>query len=757
MTEKAEDFLNKLDKSAADAFHMEEEIKSKRVDSLQATTPSDHFHPISTRSYKPVLPSASVPARLHDMNRFGQPTTTSTPKTNLKPPLAAASVSVTTTTTTTARTTGDVISAVNKPISAKTPDSDEFLFDFLNSKDASEGNRKKVTTVNAKQLTRQAGSESSPCDSMKRLSVSSGQGESESVSAWSSGGWSLGDDVGAAQTSAAESVEAESAEENQRGSPTYSHESADPEALADAMKESPPVSISSNGEAEHQDNAEAHLSALELENRLLKNEVASLNQEISSLINHAKKSQTELVKTKEKLTEYTDSASLHDQLVQELQTREADLQEALRAKDSQLAVLRLQLEEADRSASSRQREMASLQTEQERLLQTQSSTSGMQSQALDSLRQKLTDTESLLHREQQTHVLYQKEASERQSRMEQELKSLADALTAAERKISEEKAKAAEANGQLKTVKAVLESTRQEMAEYKEKASRILQSKERLITSLRDGSEASGSVEGVSSLEFESLQQERDMLREELQKSRMTADNMRTELQDLDIQLQQEVGLAQDNIKSLEDRLAEEKHHRSEVEQELLRQKQDLQYTLDDLHRQKVSFQTRLSDREAEIEKLRSQLTAKSLSSTSESELESRVRMLTESLIQKQTTLEALSTENNSLTLQLERLGQQYRDAENSLMHTAIATHRSGAPEDDMRQRLPTLVREGVTDTEVTRRVKHYVNSIDRLSIRLGVFLRRYPMARIFVLGYMMLLHLWVVIVLATYQQEMHG
>lgn len=52
-----------------------------------------------------------------------------------------------------------------------------------------------------------------------------------------------------------------------------------------------------------------------------------------------------------------------------------------------------------------------------------------------------------------------------------------------------------------------------------------------------------------------------------------------------------------------------------------------------------------------------SQLTTKSISSTSESELESRVRALTESLIQKQTILEALSTEKNSLILQLERLG----------------------------------------------------------------------------------------------------
>lgn len=54
------------------------------------------------------------------------------------------------------------------------------------------------------------------------------------------------------------------------------------------------------------------------------------------------------------------------------------------------------------------------------------------------------------------------------------------------------------------------------------------------------------------------------------------------------------------------------------------------------------------------------QLATKSMSSTTETELESRVRELTESLIQKQTMVEALSTEKNSLGLQLERLGVIY-------------------------------------------------------------------------------------------------
>lgn len=44
---------------------------------------------------------------------------------------------------------------------------------------------------------------------------------------------------------------------------------------------------------------------------------------------------------------------------------------------------------------------------------------------------------------------------------------------------------------------------------------------------------------------------------------------------------------------------------------------------------------------------------------------------------------------------------------------------------------------ENPFDGQVTRKVKHVYNSIDTLSIRLGVFLRRYPAARILIIIYM--------------------
>ena len=66
------------------------------------------------------------------------------------------------------------------------------------------------------------------------------------------------------------------------------------------------------------------------------------------------------------MSQYTNSASIHDQLIRELQAREMDLQEALKAKDSQLAVLRVRHEELERAVSNRQKEVESLQTDRER-------------------------------------------------------------------------------------------------------------------------------------------------------------------------------------------------------------------------------------------------------------------------------------------------------------------------------------------------------------------------------------------------------
>jgi len=59
--------------------------------------------------------------------------------------------------------------------------------------------------------------------------------------------------------------------------------------------------------------------------------------------------------------------------------------------------------------------------------------------------------------------------------------------------------------------------------------------------------------------------------------------------------------------------------------------------------------------------------------------------------------------------------------------------------------------------TGVSRRVRSAYSTLDSLNFRLGQALRRRPAARLLIVIYMMMLHLWVFFVLFTYSPETHN
>ncbi|KAF6023709.1 GOLGA5 [Bugula neritina] len=219
------------------------------------------------------------------------------------------------------------------------------------------------------------------------------------------------------------------------------------------------------------------------------------------------------------------------------------------------------------------------------------------------------------------------------------------------------------------------------------------------------------------------MEQEKIMLRQELQQSSALVESLRMEVQDLETQLQADHDESRQTIDNLEDKLSQTQSRYSGLEQELRQKDEEMKYTQEQSVLQKTTLQQQITDRDVEIDKLRNQVMSKKLSTASESELETRLHQLTENLIEKQTTTVFVGEE------------------------------------DGMRHRpnLPSFLKESPTDPEFARKVKRAANTIDRFSIRLGVFLRRYPIARVFVIIYMLLLHLWTMIVLLTYQPEMHG
>ncbi|XP_064570887.1 golgin subfamily A member 5 [Zonotrichia leucophrys gambelii] len=527
----------------------------------------------------------------------------------------------------------------------------------------------------------------------------------------------------------------------------------------DGLKDSSPSAVTSPSPSASDDSKSHELSNLRLENQLLRNEVQSLNQEVASLIQRSKETQEELTKSREKVEKWNVDHSKSDRMVRELQARVDDLTEAVGAKDSQLAVLKVRLQEADQLLSARTEALEALQSEKSRIIQDHSEGSSLQNQALQTLQERLRDADSALKREQESYKQMQNEFAARLSKVEAERQHLAEGITAAERKYLDEKRRADELQQQVKVTKSHLESAKQELTDYKQKATRILQSKEKLINSLKEGSGIEGlDSNTASTVELEELRHERDTQREEIQKLMGQIQQMRAELQDMETQQVSEAESVREQLQDLQEQISAQKMAKQEAEAELERQKQELRYTEEELYRTKNTLQSRIKDREEEIQKLRNQLTNKTLSSSSQTELENRLHQLTETLIQKQTMLESLSTEKNSLVYQLERLEQQLKAVQGTSANgPSINMAGIDGAEGARLRSVPVLFGDADSGgAGMYGRVRKAASTIDHFSIRLGIFLRRYPIARVFVIIYMALLHLWVMIVLLTYTPEMH-
>lgn len=79
------------------------------------------------------------------------------------------------------------------------------------------------------------------------------------------------------------------------------------------------------------------------------------------------------------------------------------MNESLRSKDSQLAVLRVRFDELDGELKSRQSELSGMRVESERLLKDHSNSSDLQSQLVETLKNKVNELETSLSREKEAY------------------------------------------------------------------------------------------------------------------------------------------------------------------------------------------------------------------------------------------------------------------------------------------------------------------------------------------------------------------
>lgn len=151
--------------------------------------------------------------------------------------------------------------------------------------------------------------------------------------------------------------------------------------------------------------------------------------------------------------------------------------------------------------------------------------------------------------------------------------------------------------------------------------------------------------------------------------------------------------------------------------------------------------------------RLRTKLSQQQSSSTvsfAANNTDDRIYSLTQSLVQKQNSLETITAERNATRIQLEKLENQHRETMQLLRHQRIPQIINVNDTDDAKSQVPNFMRENPFDTRVARRMKRAYSTLDAAGVRLGVFLRRYPLVRTMTIVYVAVLHLWVMFVLLS-------
>uniref|UniRef100_A0A914WIR4 Golgin-84 n=1 Tax=Plectus sambesii TaxID=2011161 RepID=A0A914WIR4_9BILA len=415
--------------------------------------------------------------------------------------------------------------------------------------------------------------------------------------------------------------------------------------------------------------------------------------------------------------EYTFTTKMEREM-NELKARDADSRKTLQAKDSQLAVLRVRLQESDQLLQSRSQQVETLKAENTRLLRDSKDSTEVRNQALETLQQRLQEAEGALEKEKLHVKQLEAEYRDRVQKLEDENANLALDVTGAQKMVTEEKLRSKDAVDQLRLAKYNLEANKHEFDEYKQKAQRILQTKEKLIETLKEGAGPGEDQPGLA-VELEEIRAERDMMKDDLQQTQLMVYNLKAEIQDLETQLTAEQRGSLEQQRSLQEQCQSFQASASQYREQLEQLKMEYQYIQDELRRQHSAVQSKLQEKDAEIARLMSQSTARSLNVSSNGELEQRIRLLTENLIQKQTLIEALQTDKNSLGLQLERLERMYREAESAAIRSSSVAINMGTDSENVSSRVPAFMRENPYDTGVTRGVKRAYGTLDTLRLAL--------------------------------------
>ncbi|KJH44657.1 Golgin-84 family protein [Dictyocaulus viviparus] len=388
----------------------------------------------------------------------------------------------------------------------------------------------------------------------------------------------------------------------------------------------------------------------------------------------------------------------------ELPQDNSQIKSQLWAKESQIAAMRTRILELERKLTKRSDEFYELKAEKEIIEQRLAQQSSRDSvEELKLARRKAQEQQDILIEE--CAQLRRKYIAQ-----EEEVRAMGE---------------------QLRLAKFNLSENKKEFDQYKEKAQKILQAKEKLVDSLKGEQNTGESMDRPGHLlqaELEEIKVERDLARADLESAQLMVYNLRSEIDEMENQLREEqVKQSEQRKQYLEEKqswqatvtLLSEKVDCARIEGEFVKQ---------EMKRQSEDFVKKLELQEVEMRKnVENQRTRRR-----EEELNrgSDGLSIGDRLLQKQGELEDALRKNQILSLRLERLQKCSRE-------TVI-------PIDPPSVSLPI------------HSSKNAMTSVDSVILRAVLMLRNYPAARLFLAIYFILIHFWVFFIVLTYTPEIH-
>ncbi|XP_065225854.1 golgin-84 [Planococcus citri] len=168
---------------------------------------------------------------------------------------------------------------------------------------------------------------------------------------------------------------------------------------------------------------------------------------------------------------------------------------------------------------------------------------------------------------------------------------------------------------------------------------------------------------------------------------------------------------------------------------------------IQELLQDKTNLEETLKSKNDEIMMLKSRLNQKSYSFSND-DLSSRLRALTITLVQKQSSLERLTSDKNSLEAKYDQLEKKYEEVVN-MLHQRINMNDT----DDVKAQIPLFKPEKTYGSGLRHRLRNAYSSLPP-SLNIEVLFRKSSVVRAFVWIYLILMHGLVFLLLNSHMPE---